>query len=458
VTIGLAAYRAATSVLGPPVASLLGRLGPVDGIWRAGFRGAGTETHRATGTVWVHAASMGEVGMARTWIEELLARGERSPVLLTTRTRTGLERARRELGDRVAARIAPHDLPGIVGSVLDDARPRRIDVIETEIWPNMLVEARRRSSPVTFVSAAISERSTARLRSLGIAGRALFGEGIFALPQSEAHAARFESLGVPQERIRMMGDLKAAEAARGVPEGRPFASRPALIFGSLRPGEEGAALQMGVQLERHRVRTAMESGEAKARQDREGIFEGRSRALLVIAPRHADGEARVRAVFASSGFELAVRDEATRGTDVVSWIDEVSRRPGMRAALLATRGELARAYGAAWGAVIGGTLAPFGGHNVWEPAARACPVLVGPYHAQVATAIDAIVGEGGGRIVTGAEERLHDALDSWLADSELERVGAAAARAAARASGATERGIAALAAWGLLQKSAPAVA
>ena len=159
----------------------------------------------------------------------------------------------------------------------------------------MLVEARRRSSPVTFVSAAISERSTARLRSLGIAGRALFGEGIFALPQSEAHAARFESLGVPQERIRIMGDLKAAEAARGVPEGRPFASRPALIFGSLRPGEEGAALRMGVQLERHRVRTAMESGEAKARQDREGIFEGRSRALLVIAPRHADGEAREQA-------------------------------------------------------------------------------------------------------------------------------------------------------------------
>jgi 3-deoxy-D-manno-octulosonic-acid transferase len=117
VAIGLSAYRAATSVLGPPVASLFGRFGPVEGVWRAGFRGAGAETRRATGTVWVHAASMGEVGMARTWIEELLARGERSPVFLTTRTRTGLARARSELGDRVAARIAPHDLPGIVGSV-----------------------------------------------------------------------------------------------------------------------------------------------------------------------------------------------------------------------------------------------------------------------------------------------------------------------------------------------------
>jgi len=392
---------------------------------------------------------MGEVGMARTWIEELLARGERFPIFLTTRTRTGLARARNELGDRVAARIAPHDLPGIVGSVLDDARPRRIDVIETEVWPNMMVEARRRSSPVTFVSAAISERSTARLRALGIAGRALFGEGIYALPQSETHAARFESLGIPRERIRVMGDLKAAEAARGEPEGQPFASRPALIFGSLRPGEEGAAFQMAVQLERHRVRTATESGDPKVKRDREGDFEGRSRALLVIAPRHAEGEARVRAAFTPSGFELVVRDDTTRGNDVVSWIDEVSRRTGMRVALLATRGELPRAYGAAWGAVIGGTFAPFGGHNVWEPAARGCPVLVGPYHDGIAVAVEAIMRERGGLVVTDAGVRLQEAVDSWLLDPELSRVGWGAGLAVGRASDTAVRGINELAGWGL---------
>ena len=448
--IGLALYRAATSVLGPPVASLLGRLGPDDGAWSAGFRGAGVETRRAAGTIWVHAASIGEVGMARTWIEQLLTRGERSPIFLTTRTATGLVRARGELGDRVAARIAPHDLPGIVGPVLDDARPRRIDVIETEIWPNMMVEARRRSTPVTFVSAAISERSTARLRALGIAGKALFGEGIYALPQSETHAARFESLGVPRERIRVMGDLKAAEAARGELEGQPFGSRPALIFGSLRPGEEDAALRIAVRLERHRDQRATERSDPKARRDREDDFEGRSRALLVIAPRHAEGEARVRAAFAPSGFELAVRDDTTRGTDVVSWIDEVSRRPGKRVALLATRGELARAYGAAWGAVVGGTFAPFGGHHVWEPAVRGCPVLVGPHHGQVAAAVGAIVEDGGGLVAADSKERLLEIVGSWLLDPGLERVGIAAARAAKKASGAAERGIAELASWGLL--------
>lgn len=446
--IGLAAYRAVTSILGPPLAGLLGRVGSTDGVWRAGFRGAGAESKVAVGSVWVHAASMGEVGMGRTWIEALLARGERHPLLMTTRTRTGLARAQRELGDRVFARIAPHDLPGIVGSVLDGTRPSRIDVIETELWPNMIAEARRRSLPVVFVSAAISERSAARLRMFGFAGRALFGEGVYAMPQSETHAARFESLGMPRERIRVIGDLKAVESARAGREPRPFRSRPALILGSMRPGEEAAALRMARKLEEHR---RIQGERRLAPRGREGEFEGRGRALLVIAPRHPEGEARVRAAFGSSGFDLVIRDDAARNDDVISWIDEVSRRPGPRVALLATRGELAHAYGAAWGAVIGGTLAPFGGHNVWEPAVQGGPVLVGPYYDQIAAAVDAIVQEGGGVVVKSAEGPLEAALATWLEDPDLERTGAAAARAATLASGAAERGLAELKSWGLLR-------
>jgi 3-deoxy-D-manno-octulosonic-acid transferase len=450
VTIGLAVYRAVTLALGPPLTGLLGALGPIDGAWRAGFRGAGAESRRAAGSIWVHAASMGEAGMARTWIEALLERGERSPILMTTRTRAGLARVRGEMGDRVAARIAPHDLPRVVGSLLDDARPRRLDVIETEIWPNMILEARRRGSAVIFVSAAVSDRSARRLRVFGIAGRALFGEGVYALPQSEAHAARFQSLGIPGERIQVMGDLKAAESARAENGLQAFGSRPALVFGSMRPGEEEAALRLAGQLERHRGEEAKRHRDPEGRRGREAEFEGRSRALLVIAPRHAEGEARARAAFASGGIDLVVRDEAGRGVDLSAWIDEVSRRRTPRVALLATRGELKGAYGMAWGAVVGGTFAPFGGHNVWEPAARGCPVIVGPHHDRVSAAMEAIVREGGGKIATDGVPDLTRILDAWLVDAELERTGAAAARAAQRASGAAERGLEGLRAWGIL--------
>src|SRR5262249_6785071 len=160
------------------------------------------------------------------------------PFLFTTRTRTGLARARAELGDRVSARVAPHDLPGVLGRFLDTVCPWRLDLIETELWPNLILEARARSIPVLLVSATVSERSTALLQTLGISGPSLLGNDVYALPQTERHARRFESLGIPHDRIRVIGDLKADAIPERKGPALPFSTRPALVFGSLRPGEE----------------------------------------------------------------------------------------------------------------------------------------------------------------------------------------------------------------------------
>jgi 3-deoxy-D-manno-octulosonic-acid transferase len=317
--------------------------------------------------------------------------------LLTTRTRTGLDRARRELGSRVAARIAPHDVPRILREFLEGASPRRLDVIETEIWPNLILEARRRSVEVVFVSGSVSERTTRRLKLLGLAGSGLMGRGVHVLAQTETHAGRFRALGVPADRIRVVGDLKADALGRAEPPARAFAPRPAMVFGSQRPGEEAVLVRIARTLEAHRSRFGAERIAWAAERGIEDPFEGRCRPVLIVAPRHRRGDERARAALRSQGFQVAVRDEASRSRlDLISWIDELSRRAGPRAGLLATHGELAAAYGAAWGAVVGGTFAPYGGHNVWEPAARGCPVLVGPYHDGQGLIVRRPVGWRGG--------------------------------------------------------------
>ena len=417
-----------------------------DDPWRGGFRGATEETARAAGSLWLHASSMGEVSAARGWLHELLARGYRPPFLFTTRTRTGLDRVRATWGDRVAARIAPHDLPQTVAAVFQDASPWRLDVIETELWPNLILEARAREVPVVIAGATVSERTTSRLVLGGLAGNALLGAGVFVLPQSDRHAARFRRLGVPDARIRVIGDLKAAAefSARepGAVPDSTFASRPALGFGSLRPGEKRAARLLAGVLESHRARGGPERGPR-------GGFEGRARALLVAAPRHASGEGPLRTALEGAGFEVAIRSEAMRAEGRVGpWIESVAARPGPRVALLATRGELAEAYGHAWGAVVGGTFAAYGGHNVWEPAARGCPVVVGPHHGDVDTAVDALRAGGGG-VAVADERHLERTVEAWLADVDLELRGRSAARVAVEAAGAASRGMEAIEAWGL---------
>ncbi len=446
--LGLWMYRASTSLAEAALGGLLAKIGPRGGTWRAGFERGGRDVEWIAGSVWIHAASMGEVGAARAWTEALLGAGYRAPILLSTRTRAGLERARADLGDRVVVRIAPHDFPRCVRSVLDTACPWRLDLIETELWPNLIVEARRRSVAVILVGATVSDRTAGRLRALGIAGPDFLGEGVYALPQTETHAARLETLGVPKARIRVIGDLKADRP--GPDHLPPFHSRPALVFGSLRPGEEGVARLLARALEAHRARFGAPRAEWAAGRAEADEFEGRSRAVLVIAPRHPEGVARVRAAFRWSGFEVHERTASDPArAPVADWIEELSRRSGPRVGLLATRGELTSAYEGAWGAVVGGTFVSRGGHNVWEPAVRGCPVIVGPSHGEVAAAVEAIVREGGGVVASGGGHHLRRILDGWLMDRDLERRGASAARAVAKGSGAAGRALAALDAWGL---------
>src|SRR5262249_42326221 len=155
--------------------------------------------------------------------------------------------------------------------------------------------------------------------------------------------------------------------------------------------------------------------------------------------------------FRGSGFEVVTREETSREPGGVSaWIEEVSRFTGRRVALLATRGELAAAYGCAWGAVIGGTFAPFGGHNVWEAAAAGAPVLVGPHQGEVSTAVEAVLHEGGGVIATDTGRHLSTIVQGWLEDEDLEQRGASAARAVSGAAGAARRALEAVRDWGLV--------
>jgi 3-deoxy-D-manno-octulosonic-acid transferase len=416
-SLPLAAYRGAATLTGA-LAPLLRRFGRPGSAWRSGFTGASPDLAGAAGSVWVHAASLGEMVAARAWIGTLLGAGLNPPLLLTARTERGLARAKADLGDKVVARVAPLDLPQLLRSFLRASTPWRLDVIETELWPHLILEARRHGVAVVFVSATVSERTRARLLRWGLAGRGVLGEGVWVLAQSEGHAERFRSLGVPAERIAVTGDLKAERPAEGASRG--VAERPAVVFGSFRPGEEGIA-------------TLLARGLAR---------EGRS---LVVAPRHREGLARVLAALEREGIGVSVRREADRGTAMGDWI------AGLRATVgvLATQGELPVAYRSAAVAIVGGTFAPYGGHNALEPAARGCAVVVGPHVGAIEESVEALAREGAILRAADAGEGARAAL-ALLGDREsMRRMGEGAARAAALASDSARRSLQALERFGL---------
>jgi 3-deoxy-D-manno-octulosonic-acid transferase len=301
-------------------------------------------------SVWVHAVSVGEVLAARPLVAALRERLPGHRVFLSTTTLTGNAVAREKVKGADGLFFAPFDFPGAVRRVLDRTTPRLVVLVETEIWPNLIHEARRRGAHVALVNGRISPRSFPRYRMLRPLLEPVLAEVDAFLMQGEAHAERVRAMGAPPERVRVTGNLKfdALEAPRSSESlARVFSAvgdEPLWVAGSTMAGEELALLATFRAL--------------RAQW---------SRLRLVLAPRHPERFEEVFVVARAAGFACARRSALTG-----PWSDG-------EVLLLDTMGELAQAYAYATLVFVGGSLVPAGGHNVLEAAAAGKPTLVGPY-------------------------------------------------------------------------------
>ena len=352
---------------------------------------------------WVHSASLGEAVAASALVRELRRLEPEARLQLTATTRGGRERLS-ALG--LPAALAPLDTPQAVARFFHGVRPERLFLIETELWPHWLMRAARERMPVAVVSARLSERSVRHYRGLGSGMRNLVADLAGVLCQSEDDQQRWLSIGARPERTSVVGNLKsdglpmpatdrAAERERlGLDRDRPL-----FVLGNVRPGE---------------VRLLV-------RAWREQAVELRRRWQVVAVPRHPRALRQLQAEAIAAGLTAM---NAASPTDAWRWD--------------ARLGVLSDWYRAADLAFVGGSLAPYGGHNPLEPAACGAAVMMGPHDASQREAVRALDRAGGIWRVPDARA-LSGALEALLGHDELRASRAAAALRVA----ASERGSAA---------------
>src|SRR5262249_31947701 len=152
------------------------------------------------GGIWVHAVSVGEVGVARNLLTALSKRVPGTRMGLSVTTVAGLAAARRAAGGETPVFSFPLDLAGPVGKALGAVQPGVLVLTETELWPLLIDRAARRGIRVALVNGRISERSFRRYRLVrGWFSRALRQASLFAM-QSEPDADPLLALGAPAER------------------------------------------------------------------------------------------------------------------------------------------------------------------------------------------------------------------------------------------------------------------
>jgi 3-deoxy-D-manno-octulosonic-acid transferase len=345
--------------------------------WREGLRerlgaGAARVGHALAGRqqVWVHAVSVGEVMAMSRLVEELDARLGRGSVAISTTTRTGQQLARERFG---AGRCFyfPIDLPWVVRGAFHALRPRVLVLAESELWPNVLAECAGERVPVVVVNARISDRSLPRYQRLRRWWRPFLEMLTLVLAQSAEDARRFVAIGVPENRVRVGGNLKF--------DARP--PRAAPVVDSLRAQLPSGAkvLVAGSTLE-DEERVLLEAWPA--------ICARTPNAVMVLAPRHPERFARVAAL-AREKKALLVERSAWDGSAVAAG----------SVFLLDSIGELGSVYGLAAVGFVGGSLVPAGGHNPLEPARLAVPVVMGPRYENFRDAVELLRGADALRVV-----------------------------------------------------------
>jgi 3-deoxy-D-manno-octulosonic-acid transferase len=404
-------------------AGLPGRLGMVPKGLRAAVAGRDV--------VWVHAVSVGETMAATRLVAELEASlGEGSTVVVSTTTATGQALARDRFGaDRVF--YYPLDLGWAVRAYLEALRPRMLVLMESELWPRMLVECERAGVPVAVVNARVSDRSFAR----GVRVRALWRKMLrrvaLFLVQSDEDARRLTEMGARPDAVRVTGNLKydvrAPQQSRVAELIREtVGDRPLVVAGSTVAGSEGEEERLLMQYWT-------------------SVLKEVPQAVIVVAPRHPERFVAAYSVMKEHG--------TVRAKELLAGAAGAVKQGGN--ILLDTIGDLAAVYELASVAFIGGSLMRKGGHNPLEAARFGVPVVMGTSYENFRDVVERMRAANGILIVQNRES-----FEATLIDLLKDRQKAAAIGERGRAvfeaqAGATARSVEELMA--LLQERSAAV-
>lgn len=310
--------------------------------------------HDARKVIWLHCVSVGETNAARPLVDQLLTAFPDHRLVISTTTKTGQELAKSIFHEKANAVIYfPFDWTFSVRKALAHYKPSLVLLMETEIWPRFIREAKQSGAKVAIVNGRLSERSFRRYSKVPWFLKRILADVDLALMQGKADANRLVSLGVSAGRTAVTGNLKFDQ---------PFDKNNGDLTEYFRSrfGIDG----------KHPVIVVASTHHPEERTILESILENRVkyRPRTIFAPRHPERFDLVADILIDSGSTFARRsgpeDARDRDAEII---------------LLDSIGELPSVYPLADIVFVGGSLIPHGGQSVLEPAAAGKAIVTGPY-------------------------------------------------------------------------------
>lgn len=324
-----------------------------------------------TNPLWIHTVSVGEFLSIRPLIEHLLSQDPNLNLWISCTTPTGREQIKNFTNlypDNIQYSYYPYDLPSITRRFFSHIQPRGLILMETEIWPNLLLAAQKFECPALLINARLSKKS---LRGYYRFARKLLQEPLKHLKinaQTKQDAKRFQKLS-PYLKPEITPSLKFIASHKPIPNLSDFISPSALLWvaASTHPGEEEIILKTHCEL-----------------------LKKYPNLQLCIAPRHPERRNQIQSLIKKHGFNSVLRSKN----------QTLPIHSTKTIAILDTLGELSGVYSIATVAFIGGSLVNHGGHNPLEAIHAGCPVVFGPSMCNFQYIRDILIKEPFAREIT----------------------------------------------------------
>jgi 3-deoxy-D-manno-octulosonic-acid transferase len=331
--------------------------------------------------LWVHAASIGEAIIADNLIKYMTRQGQTDTFLITTNTYYTRELLLKKTEAHIQTCALPFDLLFSIKRFLNRGTPKGLLIIETEIWPNLIWQVKKRAVPVIIVNGRISDSTFKNYLTFSFFMKSVFSHVDLVIAQSEEHRERFIRIGMEPARVIATGNIKYFRALEHI---KNRAEKKQIVtFGSIKEKELDAVY--------------------KAIKDIKNNFPDYK---IFIAPRELHLTSTIEKDLSSS-FSVTrystLRNREDSDADIV---------------IVDTIGDLLHIYGQSRVAFVGGSLAPYGGQNILEPLFFETPVLFGPFIENFKDIACSVIEHNAGMMVYNADE-LMSKISILLNDNNL---------------------------------------
>ena len=380
------------------------------------------------GAIWVHAVSLGEMRSAEPLVRALLARGE--TIVTTHATPAGRRAAHKlfpdEISDgRLVVRYVPVELAPAFRRFLRECQPKLALVMEIELWPVMIRQARRASVPLFLCNAQYPVKSYERDKTGNKLRGQILREVTGVMAKSRTHADRFAALGACN--IHITGELRFDQIIPAEQISAANALRPLL---EKRPVITVASVVASEEILYQQTYQSLIDKADQADRPRPFFFH------VTRAPERFEKDFQA---LKSVGLNVLLRSQALDGT--------LAPKPDVdwqSADVLVgdSLGEMSFFQSLADIVSVSGSFSEQGSHNICEPIALGKPVINGPVIWPIEyPAVEAIAEDALHLVQTPTE--LAEAIDALLADpAELQRRQQAAQAFLAKYSGAVDKTLA----------------